>query len=153
MANKINGHRSILGKMLKHRRLEAELTQYELSEKSGLPVSLISRIERGDSQPTISELRKLAKLLHIKEGELLIYVSAIPEQRFAGKKGQNRQQLDHTSLPRSTITQRLITMQNQKQRNGFIVGPFLKYQKTSNGYMKMLGHLWIYISKQFLLVD
>lgn len=42
-------------------RLESKLTQKELSEKTGIRQSNISRIERGATIPNISTLKTLAK--------------------------------------------------------------------------------------------
>ena len=41
-------------------RLDAHLTQKELAQKSGIRQSNISRIENGNSSPTVSTLRALA---------------------------------------------------------------------------------------------
>jgi HTH-type transcriptional regulator / antitoxin HipB len=51
-----------LGVMLKEARLEANLTQEELAEKTGTKKSYISRIERGLSDIQISTYRKLIEL-------------------------------------------------------------------------------------------
>jgi ribosome-binding protein aMBF1 (putative translation factor) len=51
-----------LGIMLKEARLEANLTQEELAEKTGTKKSYISRIERGLSDIQISTYYKLIEL-------------------------------------------------------------------------------------------
>ena len=51
-----------LGSMLKEARLEANLTQEELAEKTGTKKSYISRIERGLSDIQISTYYKLIEL-------------------------------------------------------------------------------------------
>lgn len=51
-----------LGVMLKEARLEANLTQEELAEKTGTKKSYISRIERGLSDIRISTYHKLIEL-------------------------------------------------------------------------------------------
>lgn len=48
-----------LGVMLKEARIEANLTQEELAERTGTKKSYISRIERGLSDIQISTYRKL----------------------------------------------------------------------------------------------
>ena len=42
-------------------RLEANMTQKELAQRSGIRQSNISRIENGNSSPTVSTLRALAR--------------------------------------------------------------------------------------------
>jgi len=51
-----------LGAMLKEARIEANLTQEELAEKTGTKKSYISRIERGLSDIQISTYYKLIEL-------------------------------------------------------------------------------------------
>lgn len=51
-----------LGVMLKEARVEANLTQEELAEKTGMKKSYISRIERGLSDIQISTYYKLIEL-------------------------------------------------------------------------------------------
>ncbi len=51
-----------LGVMLKEARQEANITQYELAEKTGTKKSYISRIERGKSDIQISTYRKLIEI-------------------------------------------------------------------------------------------
>ena len=51
-----------LGAMLKEARVEANLTQEELAEKTGTKESYISRIERGLSDIQISTYYKLIEL-------------------------------------------------------------------------------------------
>ena len=48
-------------KLLKEQRSKANLTQEGLSEKSGIPVRLISSWERGLSHPNYNNLKKLKK--------------------------------------------------------------------------------------------
>ena len=51
-------------------RLEQNLTQKELSERTGIRQSNISRIENGNSSPTVTTLQQIAdgigKTLHIE---------------------------------------------------------------------------------------
>ena len=47
-------------------RLNASMTQQELSKASGLPRSTITRLESGESNPTVATLEKLAAALSIR---------------------------------------------------------------------------------------
>ena len=57
-------------KMLRQKRVMAELTQHQLSVASGVSASHLGRIERGERYPSARILRKLAKPLGFEESEL-----------------------------------------------------------------------------------
>ena len=61
------------GAKLRRVRERQLMTQPELSEKSGVMVATISRIENGMQQPRIPTVRKLARALDINPEELLIW--------------------------------------------------------------------------------
>lgn len=61
----------VMGKMLRRARIWRKLTQVELAEKVGVHEMTISKLERGDRQPSLALLRRLAKALKVKVGELL----------------------------------------------------------------------------------
>jgi transcriptional regulator with XRE-family HTH domain len=60
-----------LGANLRQLRDERELTQEELSARSGVQAGEISRIEAGKRDPRVSTVLKLAKALRIAPGRLL----------------------------------------------------------------------------------
>ncbi len=58
--------------MLKRIREEKGLTQVELAQKSGVTREYITMIETGARKnPTVDTLKRLAKALKVKVGELL----------------------------------------------------------------------------------
>lgn len=57
-------------KLLKEQRSKAKLTQEKLSEKSGIPVRLISSWERGLTHPNYNNLIKLKKAFNCDYNEL-----------------------------------------------------------------------------------
>lgn len=57
--------------MLRRVRRQRKLTQVELAEKVGVHEMTISRLERGERQPSLALLRRLAQALKVKVGELL----------------------------------------------------------------------------------
>jgi len=71
---------SDVGRVIKQRRLMAELTLSELSAMSGVSISHLGRIERGERFPSASVLRKLAKPLGLSEVELFSYVGYLSPQ-------------------------------------------------------------------------
>ncbi|WP_458358278.1 helix-turn-helix domain-containing protein [Peribacillus frigoritolerans] len=56
---------------IKEKRLEKGWTQFELAEKSGVPQSTISQIERGNRKyPTHENIMKIVKAMEITVEEL-----------------------------------------------------------------------------------
>ncbi|WP_082038843.1 helix-turn-helix domain-containing protein [Vibrio rotiferianus] len=55
----------VVGKKIKEIRKKKSLTIEDLSEKSGVSVGHISRLENGKKSPTISTLEKLATALDV----------------------------------------------------------------------------------------
>ena len=83
-------NRNDLGKMLRQRRLMAELTLSELAARSGVSQSHLARIERGERFPSGNILRKIAKALELDESQLLIvagYLSPQPSQEVESLTG------------------------------------------------------------------
>ena len=61
-----------LKERLREERRRAALTQGELAQKSGVGITTIVRIERGDiTEPRVSTLRKLAHALDLEPRNLL----------------------------------------------------------------------------------
>ena len=65
------GKRLELAKMLRDRREELGLTLAVLSDRSGVCVSHIARVEKGERFPSALVLRRLAKPMGLPEGQLL----------------------------------------------------------------------------------
>jgi len=61
----------VMGKMLRRARIWRKLTHAQLAAKVGVHEMTISKLERGDRQPSLALLRRLAKALKVKVGELL----------------------------------------------------------------------------------
>ena len=79
-----------LSKMLKQRRLMAELTLCELAARSGVSQSHLGRIERGERFPSGHILRKIAKPLEFDESELLIVAGYLSPQSSSEEYGLER---------------------------------------------------------------
>lgn len=60
-----------LGSNLRDARKRLGLTQEEVAERSGVHPTEISRIESGKRDPRASTLRRLARALEVRPGELL----------------------------------------------------------------------------------
>jgi transcriptional regulator with XRE-family HTH domain len=78
---------------LRHMREKRGLSQYELSELTGIPQAAISKIERGLRKPHRSTLEKLAQVLRVEQPVMLSMdiadttfdelIDATPEERRA----------------------------------------------------------------------
>lgn len=62
----------LFGRAVRKRRRELDLSQEELAERAGLHRNYISDIERGDRNPSLENIRKLAKALDMKVSALFI---------------------------------------------------------------------------------
>lgn len=59
-----------LGKNIKKRRVEIDITQQMLADKVGLSLNFIGKIEVGFSKPSLDTLIKIAKALNTTVSEL-----------------------------------------------------------------------------------
>jgi len=60
-----------IGDNLKRQRIRKALTQEELARKARLTTASVARIERNETEPRMSTLRKLAKALDIDPADLV----------------------------------------------------------------------------------
>lgn len=60
-----------LGKSIRAKRMQLNLSQRELAAVSGVSVQMISCIEKEQRNPTVNVVQKLARALHCTVGELL----------------------------------------------------------------------------------
>jgi len=54
------------GEILREKRIEMKITQRELSERTGLKRTYISRIERGETDMQLSSLIRISRALNLK---------------------------------------------------------------------------------------
>lgn len=74
----MTNNRNDLGKMLKQQRVMRELTLRDVAAQSGVSVSHLGRIERGERFPSAHALQKIAKPLGFKESELFSLAGFLP---------------------------------------------------------------------------
>lgn len=53
----------MIGKQIKERRKVLQITQSDLAELSGISINTLYKIERGQTNPTLKVLNKIAKVL------------------------------------------------------------------------------------------
>jgi predicted transcriptional regulator len=68
---------------IRHHRIELGISQYDMAIQTNLSQSMISRIESGNVNPTISTLNKILMVLHQTECEYHTPVSHIPEEEVS----------------------------------------------------------------------
>jgi transcriptional regulator with XRE-family HTH domain len=64
-------HVSAIGPKIRELREAAALTQEDLAHQAGISTSTLSRIERGNFQPRMDTLGKLAQALGVSVAELV----------------------------------------------------------------------------------
>jgi transcriptional regulator with XRE-family HTH domain len=60
-----------VGRKIRIIRKQRGLTQEDIADKSGMHVSTLGRIERGESNPPLQTLNKIAQVLKVKPREIL----------------------------------------------------------------------------------
>jgi len=60
-----------IGRKIKKARQKVEMTQADVAEKAGIHVNYFARIERGEENPSIEIIEKIAKALKVKSSEIL----------------------------------------------------------------------------------
>lgn len=60
-----------VGKRIRIVRRKSKLTQEEVAEKAKIHVSTLGRIERGESNPPLQTISRIAQALKVKPKELL----------------------------------------------------------------------------------
>lgn len=73
-------------RIIKQQRVAMDLTLSEVSEKSGVSLSHLSRIEQGERFPSGRVLRKIAKPLELKENELFVMAGYLSPTAANGSK-------------------------------------------------------------------
>lgn len=66
-----------IGERIRSFRLELQISQEELANEADIPLSQIGRIERGETNPTISTLFVIAEALKIDLSVLLNFKSKV----------------------------------------------------------------------------
>jgi len=62
---------NVIGERIKSARKAHNMTQDALSEKMGVSIAFLSRIERGSSQINLKRLSQICELLGVTEGDIL----------------------------------------------------------------------------------
>lgn len=75
------------GRLVRHHRRQAHLTQEQLAERVGLSIEMIGRIERGEVGASFDSISKLAEVLNVPVRDLFGAGSYSAGKRRSGKLG------------------------------------------------------------------
>lgn len=67
--------RTALGRKVKNLRLSLELTQAALADEAGIRRALVIELERGEANPRLSSIVRIALALDVEPAELLVLKS------------------------------------------------------------------------------
>ena len=67
-----DGEHEVIGLRIKQFRLDAHLTQGQLAERADIDTNNLSRIERGQTTPTLETVLKIASALNITPNDILL---------------------------------------------------------------------------------
>lgn len=79
-----------VGKILERLRTQRNMTVRELAELSGLSVTFIRAVERGDSDISLGRLNRLANVFHYDLGSFLGFTAKLSAPRFATAEDRKR---------------------------------------------------------------
>lgn len=93
--------------LLQLARLKAAMSQRELAERAGVPVSMISAYERDQRQPTLTTL---LRLLHAAGFDLRLHLAAYdPQDDILAELEENRSEAERLRRDRQLQTWRQAT--------------------------------------------
>lgn len=64
----------LFGRRIKELRLKRKMSQEKLAEAADLHYSYVGQIERGTRNPSLVNIVKLARALHVRPGELFKHI-------------------------------------------------------------------------------
>jgi transcriptional regulator with XRE-family HTH domain len=145
---------SQIGAHLRTRRQQLRLSLRELAERLGVSASLISQIERGRANPSVSTLYALVAELDVSLDDLLF-----SDGRFAPRssdkgaspiqRGHDRQ---HIRLASGVIWERLTTRAEPGVEFLYVIYEVGGASSPDDSYQRHAGHEWGYVVSGVLQV-
>ena len=147
-----------IGAQIREFRKQLKMTVVEVSKQSGLSQGMLSKIERGDTSPSLSTLSAVARTLnvpvtaffrkyeeqrdcsHVKKGEGLII------KRHGTRAGHQYQLLGHNISNRISIEPYLITLTDESE-----VFPLFQHQGIEFIYLLEGEVLYRHANQTYLL--
>jgi transcriptional regulator with XRE-family HTH domain len=151
-----------IGERLRARRLERGLSLRDLADRLGLSPSLISQIERGRANPSVSTLYAIVTELDVSLDDLLFTDRRLPE-RTAGEESaitpglgsspvQPGRQRQRIRLASGVIWERLTTHSEPGVEFLYVVYEVGGASSPEDAYQRHAGHEWGYVISGVLQV-
>ena len=86
MAKPLSPLHQAFGRAIRQLRDEQDLSQEALGQKSGLHRNYIGGIERGERNPTLTNISKIARTLGIEPSKLLALTEKLEPRRRTAKR-------------------------------------------------------------------
>ncbi|VAW05196.1 hypothetical protein MNBD_ACTINO01-1516, partial [hydrothermal vent metagenome] len=97
-----------IGSLLRKRRDAARLTLAEVSERSGVTIAHLSRIENGLTDPRLSTLQRVMDAIGVNLSDLAVARTAtVPVDTVLERRASGRSRLDRAGLGTSDPSARL----------------------------------------------
>ena len=77
-----------VGRLVRAHRTAQDLSATELAERSGLSRTILARIERGEGNPSIGTLWRIARALRVPLGDLLVEAPAVRTRLIRAGEGE-----------------------------------------------------------------
>jgi transcriptional regulator with XRE-family HTH domain len=142
-----------IGEQLRLRRHERGLSLRELADRLGVSPSLISQIERGRANPSVSTLYQLVAELDVSLDELLFNDrrAADRAEAVAGpiQRGTRRKRI---RLASGVIWERLTTVSEPGVEFLYVIYEVGGASSPDNAYQRHSGHEWGYVLSGSLAV-
>ena len=130
----------IVGKKIREYRTQQGLTLKEVSRRTGLAISFISQVERGNGNPTLSSLRAIAEALGVTVGYFFHAPEEAPPPRVV-HEGERR-----ILIPRPGVAYQLLTSQ-LNGRAQFMVVVFEPGSTTGEAPIRHEGEEYVLVLK------
>ena len=85
--------KKVLADRMKHYRWIRNMRQYDLADKTGIPLESIKNYEQGDSLPKLENMIKLSRGMNVTLDELLEGVAIIGQEDYNYRSKRNALQL------------------------------------------------------------
>jgi transcriptional regulator with XRE-family HTH domain len=134
-----------IGEHLRARRHELGLSLRDLAERLGVSPSLISQIERGRANPSVSTLYQLVAELDVSLDELLFEDRRGPAVAPAGGPIQRANERHRIRLASGVIWERLTTVSEPGVEFLYVVYEVGGASSPEDAYQRHNGHEWGYV--------
>jgi transcriptional regulator with XRE-family HTH domain len=134
-----------IGEHLRARRHELGLSLRDLADRLGVSPSLISQIERGRANPSVSTLYQLVGELDVSLDELLFEDRRGPAAASSGGPIQRANERHRIRLASGVIWERLTTVSEPGVEFLYVIYEVGGASSPEDAYQRHSGHEWGYV--------